>query len=118
MKKVLICDDSSTDLTRLATALEDQDCFVIKSTSGVDVLGLAKRHTPNVIFLDIVMPDKDGFAICRELLNDNETKHIPIIFVSSKNKKADHVWAKMQGARALIAKPYSDKDIVAVLDTV
>lgn len=118
MKKVLICDDSTTDLTRLATILEAEDCFVIKSTAGLDVLGLAKRHAPNVIFLDIVMPDKDGFAICRELLNDNETKNIPIIFVSSKNKKADHVWAKMQGARALIAKPYSDKEILEVLATV
>ena len=118
MKKVLICDDSTTDLTRLATVLETEGCFVIKSSIGSEVLGLAKRHDPDVIFLDIVMPDKDGFAICRELLSESDTKNIPIIFVSSKGKKADHIWAKMQGAKALIQKPYYDADILEKLATV
>lgn len=118
MKKVLICDDSTTDLTRLSTVLEAEGCFVIKSTQGEEVLGLAKRHQPDIIFLDIVMPNKDGFAICRELVNDNDTKAIPIIFVSSKGKKADHIWAKMQGAKALVQKPFNDKEILEKLASI
>lgn len=115
MKTVLICDDSTTDLTRLSSVLETKGCLVIKSTKGTKVLALAQRHHPDVIFLDIVMPDKDGFVVCRELVNNNDTKDIPIIFVSSKGKKADHIWAKMQGAKALIQKPFNDNDILEKL---
>jgi len=115
MKTVLICDDSTTDLTRLSTVLETNGCFIIKSTQGKKVLELAQRHHPDVIFLDIIMPDKDGFVVCRELVSNNDTKDIPIIFVSSKGKKADHIWAKMQGAKALVQKPFNDSDILEKL---
>ena len=115
MKKTLICDDSATDLMRLSMALEAAGCIVIKSTTSSEVLGLAKEHRPDVIFLDIVMPDQDGFATCRELINDSETKDIPIIFVSSKGKKADRMWAKMQGATDLVQKPFDDSEIIQKL---
>lgn len=115
MKKTLICDDSATDLMRLSMALEAANCTVIKTTKSSEVLGLAKEHQPDVIFLDIVMPDQDGFTTCRELINDSETKNIPIIFVSSKGKKADRIWAKMQGATDLVQKPFDDSQIVEKL---
>jgi len=115
MKKTLICDDSATDLMRLSMALEAASCTVIKTTKSSEMLALAKEHQPDVIFLDIVMPDQDGFTTCRELVNDNETKDIPIIFVSSKGKKADRIWAKMQGATDLVQKPFDDSEIVEKL---
>jgi twitching motility two-component system response regulator PilH len=61
------------------------------------------------------MPGMDGFAACRTLHNDPETKHIPIIFVSTKNQKADKVWAQMQGAKNIIGKPYEPREITAAL---
>ena len=73
---------------------------------------MAKAEKPNIIFLDIIMPAMDGFATCRALANDNETKQIPIIFVTSKNQKADRLWAQMQGAKGFITKPYSADDII------
>jgi twitching motility two-component system response regulator PilH len=113
MKKVLICDDSPTELIYLSSILEQAQCDVIKSSDGDNLLALAKQHKPDIIFLDIVMPGKDGYAACRDIIADTETCKIPVIFVSSKGKRADHIWAQMQGAKDLIQKPY---DSQAILD--
>jgi twitching motility two-component system response regulator PilH len=68
-----------------------------------------------LIFLDVVMPDMDGYELSRQLKTDPKTKAIPIWFVSSKNQKADHIWAKMQGAKGLIGKPYSADQVLDVV---
>lgn len=116
MKKILICDDSATELLKLSTILENAGCTVIQTNDANKMIQLAKDNKPDVIFLDIVMPEKDGYATCRELTADAETKKIPVIFVSSKGKKADRVWAQMQGAKNLIQKPYLDQQILDVLE--
>lgn len=117
IQKILICDDSQIDLMNLKNALQETDCILITASNGEEAVLLAKKELPDIIFLDIVMPGMDGFAACRTLCNDPETKHIPIIFVSSKNQKADRVWAQMQGARDLIAKPYEPDEILRTLAT-
>lgn len=111
IKKILICDDSQTDLMNLKNALETEDYLLITASDGEEAVAKAKTEQPDVIFLDIVMPGMDGYAACRNLRDTPETKHIPVIFVSSKHQKADRVWAKMQGARDLIAKPYEYNEI-------
>ncbi len=112
MKKILICDDSTTELTKLASILEQAQCLVYQAKNGEEALQLAKQHHPDLIFLDIVMPEMDGYAACRTMTKDPETKDIPIIFVSSKGAKADRIWAQMQGAKELIQKPYQDTSIL------
>lgn len=115
IQKILICDDSSTDLANLRNILQTTGCVIIETWDGAEALKKAKAEKPDVIFLDIVMPGMDGFATCRALHEDPETKHIPVIFVSSKNQKADKVWAQMQGAKDLIGKPGDPKEILAAL---
>ncbi|MCX7098474.1 MAG: response regulator [Methylococcales bacterium] len=115
--KILICDDSPTDLTNLKNALKDTHYVLITANDGTEAIKKAKSDKPDVIFLDIVMPGIDGYAACRALRDDPETKHIPVIFVSSKHQKADRVWAQMQGAKNLIAKPYEPAEISAALMT-
>jgi twitching motility two-component system response regulator PilH len=111
IQKILICDDSATDLANLKNALGGTNCMLVTATNGEEVVKKAKSEKPDVIFLDIVMPGMDGYAACRTLRDDPETKHIPVIFVSSKHQKADRVWAQMQGAKDLIAKPFEAKEI-------
>ena len=115
IQKILICDDSATDLANIRGILQTTNCVLIEATDGAEALKKAKAEKPDVIFLDIVMPGMDGFATCRALHEDPETKHIPVIFVSSKNQKADKVWAQMQGAKDLIGKPGDAKEILAAL---
>lgn len=112
MKKILICDDSPVEIINLAKILEETDCHVIKATNGKEAIKLAKKHKPDLIFLDIVMPEMDGYAACREITNSPETKDLPVVFVSSKGQKADRLWAQMQGAKDLVQKPYQDSEIL------
>lgn len=111
IRKILICDDSQTDLANLKNALQGTDCALVTATNGEEALQKARTEKPDVILLDIIMPGMDGFAACRSLRDDPETKHIPVIFVSTKQQKADRVWAQMQGAKDLIGKPYNAREI-------
>jgi twitching motility two-component system response regulator PilH len=115
IQKILICDDSPTDLANLKNALQSSQYLLLTASNGKEAVQKAKAERPDVIFLDIVMPDMDGYAACRTLRDDDETKDIPVIFVSSKNQKADRIWAQMQGAKDLIAKPYEASAITAAL---
>jgi twitching motility two-component system response regulator PilH len=112
MKKVLVCDDSSTDRANLERIVTGAGYVVITASGGAEAVKKAKAEKPDLIFLDIIMPEVDGYATCRALQNDPTTKSIPIVFVTSKGQKADRVWAQMQGGRDLVAKPYSSEEIV------
>lgn len=115
INKVLVCDDSATDLANIKNIVSDAGCIVVEARNGVEALEKAKAERPDIIFLDIIMPEMDGYEACRLLAHDPETKDIPVIFVTSKDQKADRVWAQMQGGKDLVAKPFSADDIVAQL---
>ena len=113
--KVLVCDDSITDLTNIKNIVEGAGCITITASSGAEALDKAGSEKPDLIFLDIIMPEMDGFEACRKLHDNSATKDIPVIFVTSKHQKADRVWAQMQGAADFISKPYTEDQIAAKL---
>ena len=113
MKKILVVDDSNADRTNLERIVSGQGCVVSTAANGREALAAAKVAKPDLIFLDIVMPEMDGYETCRPLKADPDTKDIPVIFVTSKNAKSDKVWAQMQGGQDLVAKPYDDAQIAA-----
>ena len=117
VQKILICEDALADLASIRQILQTTNCILIEAIDGAEALKKAKAEKPDVIFLDIVMLGMDGFATCRPLHQDADTKHIPVVFVSSKNHKVDKVWAQMQGAKDLIGKPSDAKEILAPLAT-
>ncbi len=117
LNKVMIVDDSPTDLLNLKTIVEAKGLRIVTATSGKEAIEKAKRETPDLIFMDIIMDNMDGYSACRELKSEASTKDIPVVFVTSKNQKADIMWAKKQGGRSLVAKPYTESDIVAELHT-
>jgi len=114
--KVLVVDDSPTDLANLKGIVSSAGCTVVTATSGRDAIDKAKAERPDVIFLDIIMSDMDGYEACRKLTADVDTKHIPVVFVTSKDQKADRVWAMMQGGKDLVAKPYTEDEILSRLE--
>jgi twitching motility two-component system response regulator PilH len=113
--KALVVDDSMTDLANIKAILQEAGWMVTTATNGEQALDRAKTDKPSIIFLDIVMPQMDGYGTSRMLAEDASTKGIPVVFVSTKNTKADQVWAKAQGGKALIGKPYASNDIVDAL---
>ena len=115
--KVLVVDDSPVDLANLKSILADTGCSVVTAKDGAESVARARAEKPDVIFMDVIMPEMDGFEACRRLRKDDMTKNIPIVFVTSKNQKADRVWAQMQGAKALLSKPYTKDQIMEQLRT-
>ena len=113
IKKILIVDDSPTDLSNLKNILSSLDCEIVTASNGREAIIKANSEKPDIIFMDIVMELMDGYEAARTITNDSTTKSIPLIFVSGKKQKVDHVWARMQGAKDLISKPYTAEQIMA-----
>ena len=116
-KKILIVDDNPADLKNLERIVTGQQMHTVSAMSGSEALEKARQEQPSMILMDIIMDGMDGFNTCRELRKDAALSNIPVVFVSSKNQKADHMWAEKQGAKALISKPYEDQDIISQLNS-
>jgi twitching motility two-component system response regulator PilH len=112
IKKILVVDDSPADLENIRNIVKSAGYQVSIADSGKTAVSKALAEIPDIIFLDIVMDDLDGYGACREILENKETSEVPIIFVSTKNTRVDQMWAKRQGARGLIPKPYKSSDIL------
>jgi twitching motility two-component system response regulator PilH len=115
MKKILVVDDSAIDLKNLERIVSDAGAMVITASSGSEALSKAKSSQPQLVLMDVNMPGLDGYSTARALAADPETKNIPVVFVTSKDQKADRVFAKMLGAKGFVTKPYTAADILATL---
>ena len=112
IRKVLCVDDVSADLINLEKVVTGAGLVALTAVSGKAALAKAKSEKPDLIFLDINMPDMDGFAVMRELKKDADVKDIPVVLITSKNQKADKMWAQMQGASGYVTKPYTTDQIL------
>lgn len=111
-KKVLVVDDTVAHLQQLEEIVSAAGYQVITATSGKTALQKVTAEKPDMVFLDIVMDDLDGYGACREITRNEETKDIPVVFVSTKNQRADRLWAERQGAKALLTKPIDKAEIL------
>ncbi|MCG8463842.1 MAG: response regulator [Xanthomonadales bacterium] len=116
IKRVLIVDDAAPDRVNLEQIVSDDGLMVSTATNGNEALEKASEDTPDIIFLDILMPGMDGFETCRNLRKNDNTRNIPVVMVSSKANKADRIWAMEQGASGYITKPYTADDIRGVME--
>ncbi len=112
INKVLLVDDSPTDLANIRSIVTDAGYSVVTATTGNEAVEMAKKEMPDLIFMDIVMEGADGYDACREITQNGNTRDIPVVFVTSKNQKADRVWAELQGGKAFITKPYTPEQIL------
>jgi len=115
IRKILCVDDSAAELGMITQIVSNANFTVVSASNGKDAILRAKSEKPDLIFLDIVMMDMDGFAVMRELQKDPATKDIPVVFISSKSQKADQAWAKMQGAKGFVPKPVTEEAILEEL---
>ena len=115
IKTVLVVDDVATDLKKLEVILAEAGYTVITANSGKEAIEKTRSMHPDAVFLDVIMPDMNGFQVCRAIKTDNATKNIPVVIVSSKGEKTDKVWGEEQGAMGYITKPYTPDQIVTQL---
>jgi len=112
IRKILLVDDSPAQMVEMRNAVSSVDAHIIMATNGTEAIEKALAEKPDIIFMDIVMDNLDGFGACREISRNEETSHIPIIFVTTKNQRADRLWAEKQGAKAMITKPFDHQEII------
>ena len=116
MTKILVIDDSPTMLAGTTKILVSAGHDVIQASSGTQGIDLATTENPDVILMDIVMPDLNGFQATRALTTNADTKHIPVIMLTTKDQETDKVWAKRQGASDYIVKPPNAKELLSKIN--
>lgn len=115
ISNILIVDDSQVERDRLESLLSKSGYRTRTAANGALGVEAAKQNVPDLILMDVNMPEMDGFAATRALRNDAETKEVPVVMVTSKDQKADKAWGKMLGAKGYITKPYTDEDVLSVV---
>src|SRR5690606_22814859 len=118
MARILIVDDSPTEMYKLTEMLEKHGQQVLKGENGADGVALARQEKPDVVLMDIVMPGLNGFQATRQLTKDTETGHIPVIIVTTKDQETDKVWGKRQGARDYLTKPVEEDTLLKTIAAV
>ncbi|MFU8877239.1 MAG: response regulator [Wenzhouxiangellaceae bacterium] len=116
MARVLIVDDSETHLYSISKLVEDQGHEAITASGGEEGVQAAIDHKPDLILMDIVMPDVNGFQATRKIQKNEATANIPIIFVTTKDQETDRIWGMRQGAKAYITKPVDKKVLIKAMN--
>lgn len=114
--KLLVVDDQAVNI-QVIYALFKKECDIFMATSGPQAIAQCKTRLPDLILLDVVMPDMDGHEVCRTLKADPLTSHIPIIFLTSKRNESDEAQGLLLGAVDFISKPVNDIIVRARVQT-
>ena len=117
MTTILVVDDSPTILSGTTKILASAGYDVIQAESGESGIKKASSNQPDLILMDVVMPDLNGFQATRKLTTSDDTKHIPVIMLTTKDQETDKVWAKRQGARDYIVKPPNPKELLSKIES-
>jgi PleD family two-component response regulator len=116
--KVLVVDDDPTIRSLIKTILEQHHFKVIEASNWEEALSAASTLGPNIILLDVMLPEKDGYQVCRELKQSSITRHIPLIFVTVKDQISDRIEGFRLGADDYIIKPFSPLELAARVEAV
>ncbi len=112
---ILVVDDSPTDLNAMANVLRSKGYVIITAVDGEEALQKASVEQPRLIVLDIVLPKKNGYQVCRQLKTTPETKDTRVILISGKAQESDRFWGMKQGADEYVVKPFKNEDLLAAV---
>ncbi len=114
---VLIVEDSPNDLQYIVTVLRQKGYVMHAATNAQVALAFVKNSLPDLILLDMHLPEVDGFQLCALLKADERTRDVPVIFVSAENRSIDRVRAFSVGAVDYITKPFQEEEALARIGT-
>ncbi|TLY52501.1 MAG: response regulator [Gammaproteobacteria bacterium] len=116
MARILIVDDSPTQLLSLKRVVEKLGHATLTAEDGSAGVEVAKREVPDLILMDVVMPNLNGFQATRSISKDPKTSHIPVILVTTKGQETDKIWGMRQGAKAYVTKPIDEKELIQAIN--
>jgi twitching motility two-component system response regulator PilH len=116
MARILIVDDSPSQLMGMKRIIEKLGHEPLTAEDGAAGVELARRELPDLILMDVVMPNLNGFQATRQISKDPSTAHIPIVLVTTKDQETDKVWGMRQGAKGYITKPFNEQALVKTIN--
>jgi len=111
--KVLVADDDKNVINIIRYSLEGDKFEVLEATNGKEALGMIFARSPDILILDIMMPEMDGYMVCKELKEHDTTKNLPIIILSAKVSVDDKLKAMGLGIDDYIIKPFDPRELEA-----
>ncbi|MBI1761793.1 MAG: response regulator [Acidobacteria bacterium] len=114
-RKILLVEDSPTQMHSVMRTLQNKGYSVITAESGEEGLEKARREHPELVVLDVILPGRNGFQICRDLKTSPDTEQLPVILLTSKNQESDKFWGMKQGADEYLTKPCKEEDLLATI---
>jgi twitching motility two-component system response regulator PilH len=115
MARILIVDDSPSQLLGIKRIVEKLGHETLSAEDGAAGVEVAKAERPDLILMDVVMPNLNGFQATRTISKNADTAHIPIILVTTKDQETDRVWGMRQGAKAYVTKPIKEEELLKAL---
>ncbi len=115
MANVLVVDDVTSELRLITRILQDAGHAVTTASNGEDALAQVAKAQPGLIILDVVMPGRTGFDVCRAIKKDPATASIPVILLTSKAQESDKFWGLRQGAAEYLTKPFEEPVLLAAI---
>jgi DNA-binding response OmpR family regulator len=112
VKKILVVDDDPYILMSLEFLMKKNGYDVMVARNGTEALDIVGKQLPDAVLLDIMMPDVDGYEICRHIKKTAKLKHTQVVFMSAKSKEADIQKGYDLGAALYITKPFSTRELV------
>ena len=112
MARILIVDDSPSQLLGIRRIVEKLGHEAVTAEDGAQAIDRARSEQPDLILMDVVMPNLNGFQATRAITRDPQTKHIPVVMVTTKDQETDRVWGMRQGAKAYVTKPVNEGELV------
>ena len=109
--RILVVEDDFDISNMLRIYFTGQGYHVEVAARGEDALAMCRRKLPDLIVLDIMLPDTDGYAVCRELRTTTRTSHIPVIFLTQKDERSDKIAGLELGADDYITKPFDIEEL-------
>ena len=113
---VLVADDDNNLRKILCLFLKNARYETVEAANGREALHMAKSQNPDLILMDIMMPILDGFTVCKLLKDDPDTKRIPVLICTAKNRKEDLVAAIKSGAEDYIIKPFTKETVLSKVE--
>ena len=114
-RKILLIDDHVSVLKLLEAVLKVRDYDVCYAANGPEGLEMVKSEKPDLVLLDVMMPGMDGFKVCKELKNGEETKDIPVVFLTARGEDSDREMSEKVGGVGFVKKPFRSLELMETI---
>lgn len=116
MARVLIVDDNADLLAILSSRFRAHGFEALEASDGAEALEVAATSVPDVVVLDVMMPELNGYQVCRQIRDDPALSHIPVVLLTAKDGEADKFWGSEVGATLYLTKPIDPAQVVSQVE--